>query len=316
MAWPSSRAVWGRLLPGIQRDIALIASTIARYEPVIMCADAADVEAAREACGRGVEVIGDVPVDDCWMRDIGPVFTLDQRGALGAIGLNFNGWGDRQIHGQDQHVAEGIAALVGVPLYRADIVAEGGAVVTDGAGTLLATESSIINDNRNPGRTKADLTAVLTQAYGAEEIIWLPGVRDKDITDDHVDATSTFIEPGQVLVQVAGRDTGIWAEDAAEQREILERSADARGEAFEVAIIHGPSTVRSSSRDFLDSYVNFYPANGAVITTEFGDPAADRAASATLAHLFPGREVVQLDLDRLYGGGGGVHCVTQQQPTA
>ena len=168
MAWPSSRAIWGNLLPGIQHDIALVASTIARFEPVTLCANADQVATARDACGRGVEVVGDVPVDDCWMRDSGPIFTLEDQRSLGAVGLNFNGWGERQIHDRDAEVAERVAALAAAPFRRADLVAEGGAIETDGAGTLLATESSVVNDNRNPGRTTPQLEDALFDAYGAD----------------------------------------------------------------------------------------------------------------------------------------------------
>jgi agmatine deiminase len=317
MAWPASRAVWGGLLPGIQSDIARIASTVARFEPAMMCANPGDVRAAAALCGDGVTVIGDVPVDDCWMRDSGPIFTVDGEGSLAAVGLNFNGWGSRQIVGNDAEVARAVADQAGVPFTVADLIAEGGAVETDGAGTLMATESSIINDNRNPGRTKAELEAALCAAYGADQVLWAPGLRDRDITDDHIDATSRFVQPGVVIVQVpqAAR-TDVWADDAREQHEILSRATDARGRRLDIVDLHGPRTVRSTSPDFLDSYVNFYPANGAVITAQFGDADADRAAAAVLADAFPGREVVQLDVDRLHEGGGGIHCVTQQEPIA
>ena len=314
MAWPASRAIWGELLPGIQSDIARIASTIARYEPVVMCANPQDASAAATMCGEGVEVIDEVPVDDCWMCDSGPVFTIDERGSLGAVGLNFNGWGGRQIHDRDAAVARTIAEREGVPFTTADLITEGGAVETDGAGTLLATESSIINDNRNPGRSKDQLEAALCAAYGANDVLWVPGLRDRDITDDHIDATSRFVRPGVVMVQVppAAR-TDVWAEDARQQRELLSRAIDAGGRALTIVDVHGPTSVRSGSPDFLDSYVNFYPANGAVLTAQLGDAEADRAAAAVLADAF-GREVVQLNVDRLHAGGGGIHCVTQQEP--
>ncbi|HEY6566730.1 MAG TPA: agmatine deiminase family protein [Actinomycetota bacterium] len=315
MAWPSSREIWGGLLPGIQRDIALVASTVARFEPVVMCANPDDVEHASTMCGRPVEVIGDVPVGDCWMRDSGPIFRIDGDGALSAVGLNFNGWGDRQAHERDARVAEFIAALGDTPFTTAALVAEGGAVDTDGDGTLMATESSVINDNRNPGRSKAELEAALCEAYGADDLIWVPGLRDRDITDDHIDATSRFIRPGVVMVQVPPEArTDVWAEDARQQRQVVSRARDARGRRLEVLGLDGPTTVRSDSPDFLDSYANFYTPNGAVITAEFGDAEADRAAAGVLADAFPGRQVVQLNVDRLHGGGGGIHCVTQQEP--
>lgn len=315
MAWPGSREIWGGRLPGIQRDIALVASAIARFEPVVMCANHEDTATASRMCGVDVEVTGDIPVDDCWMRDSGPVFTVGPGGEVAAVGLNFNGWGDRQIHPRDALVAQRIAERAGVPFVAADLVSEGGAIETDGEGTLLATESSIVNDNRNPGRSRDDLAHAMVAAYGAELVLWLPGLRDHDITDDHIDATSRFVSPGVVLVQVPPSSrTDAWAEDARTQRAILTQAADARGRRLTVVDVLGPRTVRSASRDFLDSYVNFFTANGAVISSQFGDDQRDREAAEVLADAFPGREVVQLDVDRLQEGGGGIHCVTQPEP--
>ena len=316
MAWPSSRAIWGRWLPGVQHDIALIARTIARFEPVVMCArDAAAARQARQWCGPRVKVIDDIPVNDCWMRDTGPVFRLAPNGDLGALGLGFNGWGGRQVHRKDRLVARRIARRVEAPFVRAGVTGEGGGVECDGDGTLMATESCWVNDNRNPGMTRDQIEQELLAQYGAEKMIWFPGIRGRDITDDHVDATSRFVRPGVVMVQVPprGRDD-VWARDARQQRDILSESTDAKGRRLEVVEMAGPHDVRSMYRGFLDSYVNFALANGAVITAQFGDRTRDEACKRTLQEAFPDRRVVQLDVDRLHEGGGGIHCVTQQQP--
>ncbi|MGB2838939.1 MAG: agmatine deiminase family protein [Actinomycetes bacterium] len=316
MAWPSSWAIWGNWLPGIQQDIALIARTVARYEPVVMLAsDAGAARKARRLCGRNVRVIGSITVDDCWLRDSGPIFRTWRTGSLGALGLGFNGWGAKQIHANDAEVARQVARRADARFERADIVGEGGGVECDGDGTLMATESCWINDNRNPGKTKAQIERELLAEYGAKKMIWVPGLRGEDITDNHIDATSRFVKPGVVMVQVPppSRDD-IWAHDAREQLRILSRSKDARGRRLTVIEMAGPGEVRSSSRSFLDSYVNFALVNGAVITAQFGDQDRDRSCRKTLRDAFPGREVVQLDVDRLHRGGGGIHCVTQQEP--
>ena len=146
-------------------------------------------------------------------------------------------------------------------------------------------------------------------------MIWVPGLRGKDITDDHIDATSRFIKPGVVMVQVPPRSRDdVWAKDARQQRRILSRSKDAKGRRLKVIEMAGPREVRSSAHGFLDSYVNFALVNGAVITAQFGDRDRDRGCRQTLRDAFPGREVVQLNVDRLHRGGGGIHCVTQQEP--
>ncbi|MGW6285159.1 agmatine deiminase family protein [Streptomyces sp. NPDC055107] len=318
MAWPDSTAIWGRgALAGIQADIALIARTVARYEPVVMCANPASAARARSQCGTAVTVISSIPVDDCWMRDSGPVFRTDGAGGLDAVGLNFNGWGRKQAHAKDALVAERIAAYTGVPFSRAEFVGEGGAIEQDGTGTLMATRSSLLNRNRNPRMSERTLTAGMCAAYGASKVIWFDGVYGQDITDDHVDATSRFLAPGEALVQMPlATDDDAYAEDARQQHRVLTESTTATGGPMDVTRLQGPdyARIRSTDPDFLASYANYYLCNGAVICAHFGDSRADAAAKATLARLYPDRTIEQLNIDRLGTGGGGIHCVTQQQP--
>ncbi|MFE7266643.1 agmatine/peptidylarginine deiminase [Streptomyces sp. NPDC057592] len=318
MAWPDSTAIWsGGSLGGVQAAIALIARTIAKYEPVIMCANSASAARARSMCGSSVTVLGSIPVDDCWARDTGPVFRTDGAGGLDAVGLNFNGWGGRQTHGKDALVAERIAAYAGVPFARAGFVGEGGAVEQDGAGTLMATRSSLLNGNRNPDIKQGDLEDAMCDAYGASEVIWFDGVYGQDITDDHVDATSRFLAEGEALVQMPlASDNDAYAKDARQQHRVLTASTTASGRPMDVMKLQGPDydRIRSTDPDFLASYANYYLCNGAVVCGQFGDAAADAAAKGVLARLHPGRTVEQLNIDRLGAGGGGIHCVTQQQP--
>ncbi|MFI1200653.1 agmatine/peptidylarginine deiminase [Streptomyces sp. NPDC020883] len=316
MSWPSRRSIWGRRLAGVQQDIALVARTVATYEPVIMCApDETAAEAATAACGPGVTVIDSIPTDDLWMRDTCAVFRRDGRGNLDAIGLNFNGWGRKQTHRDDAEVACSVAEFNGIAFGEAEFVGEGGAIETDGDGTVLATESSLVNDNRNRRMSRDEVERAVLAAYGAEKMIWVPGVRGRDITDNHIDVTSRFIRPGVVMVQIPPGDRNdVWAKDARQQYAILSAATDAKGRRLQVIRLDGPDTVRSRSSTFVDSYLNFHLVNGAVITAQFGDAKADAAARRTLAEAFPGREVVQLDVDRLMAGGGGIHCSTMHQP--
>ncbi|WP_327382092.1 MULTISPECIES: agmatine deiminase family protein [unclassified Streptomyces] len=317
MAWPDSTSIWGNTLSGVQQDIALIARTIAKYEPVYICANSGSAAKARSMCGSTVTVISTIPVDDCWMRDTGPVFRTNGSGGLDAVGLNFNGWGKKQAHSRDNLVAGRIASYVGVPFTAAALVGEGGAIEQDGAGTLMATRSSLVNKNRNPNKTEAQIEAAVLAAYGASKVIWFDGVKGQDITDDHVDATSRFLTPGRAAVQMPlASDNDVYAKDARQQYQILSASTAADGTRMTVDQIQGPdyNKIRSSNPDFLASYANYYLCNGAVISAHFGDTRADTAAKATLARLYPGRTIEQLNIDRLGTGGGGIHCVTQQQP--
>ncbi|CAN3984722.1 agmatine deiminase family protein [Kitasatospora purpeofusca] len=316
MSWPSRRGVWGLRLGGVQEDIALIARTVAEFEPVVMCApDDWTAGKAQDRCGAAVEVITAIPTDDLWMRDTAPVFRLDGRGGLDAVVLNFNGWGDKQVHYDDALVAERLATRRGLRYTYADFVGEGGAIETDGDGTVMATESSLVNKNRNRRMSRDEIEDAVLEAYGADTMIWLPGIKGQDITDDHVDVTSRFVRPGVVMVQLPPADRNdAWAKDAREQFAILSAATDARGRRLQVIPVHGPDTVRSRSSKFVDSYLNFHVVNGGVITAQFGDAYKDAAAKEALAAAFPGRTVVQIDVDRLMAGGGGIHCSTMHEP--
>ncbi|MER5865125.1 agmatine deiminase family protein [Kitasatospora sp. NPDC002040] len=326
MAWPDSTAIWGSgggrgtSLANVQANIALIANTIAKYEPVTVCANSASVTKAKSMCTHpNITVIGTIPVDDCWMRDSGPVFRTNGAGGLDAIGLNFNGWGKRQTSTKDGQVAAKVAAYLGVPFTAAGITGEGGAIETDGAGTLMATRSSLLEPNRNPGMTEAQATAAMCAAYGASKVIWFNGYVDSgDITRDHVDATSRFLAQGKGLVQQpnAKDPHDGWYNDAINQYNVLSTSVDAKGTTVQVTKLGGPdyNVIRSTDQNFVGSYANFYVCNGAVISAQFGDSRADAAAKATLAGLFPGRVIEQLNIDAIGAGGGGIHCVTQPQP--
>jgi agmatine deiminase len=317
MAWPDSSAIWGNQLHGVQGNIALIATTIAEHEPVVMLANPRSVAEANHACRGMVNVIGRIPVDDCWMRDMGPVFRTNGVGDLDAIGLNFNGWGGKQTHAKDALVARRVAGFLGIPFTAAGFVGEGGAIETDGDGTLMATRSSLDNPNRNPGTTPDRLAAAMCIAYGAEKVIWFTGVRGQDITDDHVDGTSRFLGDATSVVQWPHPgDTDAFSRDARDEYRILSGSTDAHRRPMTVTKLQGPdyNKIRSTNPAFVGAYVNYYVCNGAVIASQFGDTETDAAARATLARLLPGRVVKQLNTDFVGAGGGGIHCVTQQEP--
>ncbi|MEJ6001338.1 agmatine deiminase family protein [Paucibacter soli] len=320
MGWPASTGIWGSaLLRKVQDDIARLARTIAKYEPVVMLAsgssNAANARTRIGATNYPVTILSHIPVDDCWLRDSGPVFRINGAGGLDCIGLNFNGWGNQQTWRRDGYVAERIAAHLGLPITHAEIVGEGGGVIHDGDGTLIANESCWVNANRNPGVARPDIEAELLYLYGASKMIWCPGIKGLDITDDHIDATAAFVAPGRlVLHNPPANDSGIWAQDARRVRSILAAATDARGRHFDITLLNQPTRGRLSGPDALLTYINYLVLNQAVITVNFGDTISDSDTFAKLSALYPGRTVEMINLDSLYTGGGGIHCVTQQQP--
>ena len=318
MQWPALKAIYGNQddLDAVREKIALIANTIARFEPVVLLARADQLEDAKASVKVGVEV-WPLDVQDLWCRDSGPSFVVNASGALAASELGFNGWGNKQNHKDDAQVAKRVAQKLGLKIFDNGIVGEGGGVETDGSGTLLAHASSWVNKNRNDG-TKSEVEKLLLDALGAEKMIWAPGVKDADITDFHIDALARFVKPGQVLIQLPKKiiDGDPWSASAFETYEILKKATDARGQKPDIVVIPEPVNIRSRQKDFVNSYANYYVCNGAVICAEFGDDKADAESAHIIGQLYPGREIVSLNIDAIGEAGGGIHCSTQQQPLA
>lgn len=316
MQWPVNRAVHddADFLHDLQGTIAEIASTIAEFEPVVMLAAAEHHTAIRKRVSGNVE-LWDIPTDDLWARDSGPSFAVDGKGGLAVTQFNFNGWGGKQVHGNDGKIAARVAERLGLPMFDAGLVGEAGGVETDGHGTLIAHESSWVNPNRNSG-SKAEIEAMLLETLGARKMIWAPGIKGADITDYHIDALARFVKPGQVLIQMGEEvdPEDPWSVSAFETHDILAEATDAEGRRLDLVILPEPYDIRIDSPDFVSSYVNYYVCNGAVIAAEFGDKDADAEAADTLADLYPGREIVMLNIDPVGEVGGGIHCATHEQP--
>lgn len=184
MAFAWNASIWtSDLLPVVQENLADVAEAISRFEPVSLLVRSQDMSRAKNLL-RGVSnvTLVEAQLDDLWVRDSGPVF-VRRDANVSAVNFNFNGWGNKQVHSKDATVAPTIANTSGVPLLHTELVLEGGALEVDGNGTAIMTESCVLNDNRNPGWSKADVEAELMYLLGIEKIIWLLGIRGKDITD-------------------------------------------------------------------------------------------------------------------------------------
>ncbi|MFE5807788.1 agmatine deiminase family protein [Streptomyces sp. NPDC056491] len=316
MSWPALTSVWEQDLPYVREDIARIARAVGGYEEVIMMARPDQADAAQRACGSQVEVIP-LAVDDLWARDTVPVF-VEEGGKVVGVDFNFNGWGNKQEHTNDGQVGRLLLQKYRIPRVQAPLVAEGGSFETDGEGTLLITESSIVNDNRNKGKSRDTIEAELKQTLGVEKVIWLAGVRGEDITDAHVDSLVRFTAPGVVLLDRAhpGTPADSWSRSADQAKSVLSKATDARGRRFEVIDLPQPDLNRITGEgdDFVSTYANFYVANDSVFMPQFGDRKADDRARGILREHFPKRDVVPVKIDTIASGGGGIHCSTHDQP--
>ncbi|WP_181775438.1 agmatine deiminase family protein [Amycolatopsis pittospori] len=317
LSWPASTSIWAEDLPAVREEIAGLARAIAGYEPVVLLARPEHADAAQEACGDAVEVVP-IPVDDLWARDTVPVF-VEEAGKVAGVDFNFSGWGGKQKpHDKDAAVARAVLGRYGLSRTETWITAEGGSFETDGVGTLMVTESSLVNDNRNKGKSRQEIEDELKKALGVQKVIWFAGVRGEDITDAHVDCLARFTAPGVVLLDKAapGTPPDSWSRAADQAREVLANATGADGKPIQVIdlVQPDPDAVEGYGEDSVISYANFYVANKSVFVPKFGDAAADDRARQILREQFPGREIVPVKIATIASGGGGIHCSTHDQP--
>ncbi|HEX6143339.1 MAG TPA: agmatine deiminase family protein [Geminicoccaceae bacterium] len=314
MAWPCREEIFGPAFAGARRACAEIARAIARTEPVSMLARPDLIADASLASGRGVSVVP-MDYDDAWPRDTAPTFVLDRAGTLAAVDWRFNGYGGRSPKfDQDAALAARIAERLQIERFEAPLVFEGGAVHVDGEGTAIVAAPSVLDPGRSPGRSREDIDQVLGDCLGVDRVIWLEHGFEGDETGGHVDNLACFAAPGKVLA-LSSRDAndpnheGLQANVAT-----LKAAEDAQGRTLEVIeVVQPKARHREDGRRLTTSYINFYLANGAVILPMFDD-ARDDDAYAAVEAAFPEREIVPIDAVDLVHGGGGIHCITQQQP--
>ncbi|MBB3064260.1 agmatine deiminase family protein [Limibacillus halophilus] len=312
MMWPTRAEIWNDIA-ATRRAFAAAARTIRLFEPVTMVVSPADAMAARALLGPAIDVL-EAPIDDSWCRDAGPCFLLDGKGDLAGVDFCFNAWGGKyQGYANDAAVAARILAAAGAERIGSRLVAEGGGVTVDGEGTLITTLSCFPNSNRNPDWDLAEIEDELKRCLGVRKVIWLPGNSFDTETDGHVDGVAVFARPGLVLVQTTDDKSQPEYQAFAENLEALRGQTDAKGRPLQVMEVKSAVGADSTSMRFCRSYVNFYMANGALIMPCYG-VEEDRATYRLFSEVFPERKIVPLVVDDIAFGGGGIHCITQQQP--
>ena len=318
MAWPTPTRTqaWGPHYVHAEAGYAAIAHAISRFEPVLMVARPEDAGAARSYCGNYIEVV-EMPIDDSWLRDSGPIFLLGRDGDLAAADFEFNSWGRKYLpFDLDATIGKRLCRHLGVKRYAAPMVLEGGSITVDGQGTLITTESCLLHPSRNPHLSQVEIEDILKGYLGLEKVIWLKsglGLEEDPDTDGHIDGVAAFVGPGRVLLHMV-RDPGHPDyEDLAENRRRLE-TTDALGRKLEVLEFDFRSRpVVLGETPLVENYINAYMANGAMIVPTAGT-GDDEAALERLRQIVPDREVVGVPAPVIAYGGGGIHCITQQMP--
>ena len=338
MIWPSRPGSWGKDPFDARRAFAAVIQAIAESEKVyLIAADASAQMMLQKQIADGSVVPVNIPVNDAWARDTGPTFLIKD-GEVRGVNWQFNAWGG-QADGlytdymEDDALAEAFCGQLGIDVYDAHpFVLEGGAVHSDGEGTVLVTEECLMSAGRNPYLTKSQIEEKLKAYLSAEKVIWLPYGIYGDETNGHVDNICAFVAPAEVVLS--------WTDDEKDPQYarsladflVLSEARDAKGRPFRITKLPLPSNPvivtkeeaekiecapgevpRTEGERLAASYVNFYIANGAVVVPQFGD-RNDEKAVAVLKKLFPDRKIVAVMTRSILLGGGNIHCITQQIP--
>jgi agmatine deiminase len=336
MAWPERTDIWRLGARPAQAAFAAVAEVIQLSEPVTVAVSDAQYEHCRATLSPSIRVV-ELSTNDAWMRDIGPTFVLDRQGRRRGVDWRFNAWGG--LRGglyspwdRDERAAQKILEIEQAARYRAPIVLEGGSIHVDGEGTCITTEECLLNPNRNPGHSRAQIEAQLRAHLGVEKIIWIPEGVYCDETDGHIDNLACFTRPGRVLLTWTEEPGDPQAAISRQARRVLESSTDARGRPLDVGLLPSPGPLsmtepessgidagdharrRSAGDRMAGSYVNFLIANTCVVHPLL-DPRYDEEIAGLLGAEFPDRRIEGVPGREILLGGGNVHCITQQVPS-
>ena len=315
MAWPCHQETWSKIgLEKARIAYARVAQAIAEYEPVTILVNPGDIESAQSLCSKNIE-LSVLPINDSWTRDTGPTFLLNAEGHLAGVDWIHNAWGGNYDDcSLDQKIASTLIKHGNAHYFHAPLVMEGGSFHVDGEGTVLTTRECLLNANRNPKLSQTEIEQYLRQYLGCEQIIWLNKGLLGDETDGHVDEIATFVAPGKVLCLITNDQSDPNYTLLQENLNILKSSRDAKGRSLEVFTVEQPPATYMHGERLTLSYINFYLANGGIVMPAFGYEAYDKAAFELFSQIFPGYKLSQIDAIDVFAGGGGIHCITQQQP--
>ncbi len=336
MVWPERPDNWRLGARPAQEAWVAVAEAITVSDPVTMLASARQYEHARSALPPSVRVV-EASSNDAWCRDIGPTFVVDGAGRRRGVDWTFNAWGglDGGLYfpwDQDDLIARKICELEGADRYRAPFVLEGGSIHVDGEGTLITTEECLLNPNRNPSMSRAQIEDALRAYLGIEQVIWLGAGVLGDETDGHVDNLVHYVAPGVVVLTWTDDENDPEHMISAAALEVLRGARDARGRELEVHLLPSPDPARMTEEEargidaiagtqprvagehLSGSYANFYIGTSRVVVPLL-DERTDDKALAVIAGLLPDREVVGVPGREILLGGGNVHCITQQVPS-
>lgn len=323
MQWPvrdglnNKTPLWPDGIENARRGYAEIAKAIAEFEEVVVIVPAELQQEVKSYCGDKVKTLC-LPIDDSWVRDNGPTFLVNGESDIAAVKWRFTAYGEKyQTHYNDNKIPDHLAINYGVRLFESPLALEGGAIHSDGQGTILTTESVLLSSTRNTQYTKDEIEYLLKEYLGGDQVIWLKSGWYGDLTDGHVDNVACFARPGVIITQVCRDESDPDYQITNRNLDILRNARDrASGLPFEIIEIEKPPVTVYQGQLLTMSYINYLPVTGGLIVPVFGGEAedTDKKAIDTLKKTFPDRKIVPVNGMPIIIGGGCVHCITQQMP--
>jgi agmatine deiminase len=316
MSWPPNNYLLGESDEEAEltrTTWANVANAIAKYEPVTVLATTDQLEIARNYLHPSIEIV-EAELNDAWLRDNGPTFAKSENGELVAVNWIFNGWGNQSwaSFDKDQLTASFIGKLTGSEVVNSKLINEGGGIHVNGAGVVLLTETVQLGEGRNSTWSKQEVEDEIHAKLGTSKAIWVKRGLTRDYdgfgTRGHIDIVACFASENVILYHDQQDPAHPDFEVSKEVRATLEAAGD-----YELVAVPAPTALRDDE-GFVDySYINHYIVNGAVILCSFDDPN-DEVAKKIMERVYPGREIVLVDARQIFANGGGIHCITQQQP--
>lgn len=334
MAWPTREDNWREKGQYAQQEFIDVASAIAQFTPVTFIVGANHFQSARMTLPGSIRLI-EIPSDDCWMRDIGATYVVNDKGERRANSWEFNAWGGK-LDGlydsweQDNAVAQSMAEVTQDLVYQAPLILEGGSIHVDGEGTLFTTEECLLHPSRNPHLSKEDIEALLISYLNVDKVIWLKNGLFNDETNGHIDNILHVIRPGVVAITVCDDPSDPQYAISQDALKVLKETTDAKGRTLNIIQLPLPGPLfvseeeaknltesaymnRQAGERLAASYANFLICNQGVVFPLL-DEKTDQKAQQILQAAFPDHQVIGVPARNILLGGGNIHCITQQVP--
>lgn len=318
LAWPHAETDWAARLAEVETTCAALARAIARFEPVLICVADTEVRARAESLLAGIDArrcrFIEIEYDDTWLRDSGPI-TLRAGARFALTDFRFTGWGGKFRATRDDCL---VGALVARELFRnaehrrVDWALEGGAIESDGKGTLLTTWRCL--HQRHPELSREQMTRLLCDKLAAERVLWLErGYLQGDDTDAHIDTLARFAPDDAIVFQACDDPADAHHDELAAMHDELAALRTADGKPYRLHALPWAKPILDDGRRLAASYANYLIVDDAVLVPAYGD-AADAAAARIIAAAHPGREVIAVPCRPLIWQNGSLHCMTMQLP--